>query len=234
MAEEELKLLGLWASPYSRRVELILKLKGLKFQYIEESNLREEDNSSKSSLLLRSNPVLKKIPVLFHEGNPVQESMIIVEYIDEIWGCEHPVLPNDPWDRAVARFWARFIDETILPVAWKIYAGKGKEKQDAIEEFHDQLKLLEKELKGNDYFGGEKIGFLDIAAFQLHFFESLQEDDDRFMTPEKFPALFRWLEKFRSNAAVRECLPPADRLLQYSRGRRAGVRESAEKVSESV
>ncbi|CAN0910766.1 Glutathione S-transferase U7 [Linum grandiflorum] len=198
MAEDhQLKLLGLWASPYSIRVELVLKLKRLQYRYIEEK-------SSKSSLLLESNPVLKKIPVFFHEGKtPIAESLIIVEYIDE-----------------------------IFPVAWKVYAGKGKEKEEAVEEYVRLLKVLEAELKGKDYFGGERIGFLDVAAIHLHFFELLQEEegDDRLMKPETFPALFKWLEKFRSNDAVRECLPPADKLLRYSRVRRAALlQESAPK-----
>ncbi|CAN0910765.1 Glutathione S-transferase U7 [Linum grandiflorum] len=227
MAEDhQLKLLGLWASPYSIRVELVLKLKRLQYRYIEEK-------SSKSSLLLESNPVLKKIPVFFHEGKtPIAESLIIVEYIDEIWRQSYPVLPEDPGDRAAARFWAKFIDETIFPVAWKVYAGKGKEKEEAVEEYVRLLKVLEAELKGKDYFGGERIGFLDVAAIHLHFFELLQEEegDDRLMKPETFPALFKWLEKFRSNDAVRECLPPADKLLRYSRVRRAALlQESAPK-----
>ncbi|CAN0910769.1 Glutathione S-transferase U7 [Linum grandiflorum] len=215
MAEDhQLKLLGLWASPYSIRVELVLKLKRLQYRYIEEK-------SSKSSLLLESNPVLKKIPVFFHEGKtPIAESLIIVEYIDEIWRQSYPVLPEDPGDRAAARFWAKFIDET------------GKEKEEAVEEYVRLLKVLEAELKGKDYFGGERIGFLDVAAIHLHFFELLQEEegDDRLMKPETFPALFKWLEKFRSNDAVRECLPPADKLLRYSRVRRAALlQESAPK-----
>lgn len=103
---EEVKLLGLWASPFSCRVELVLKLKGIQYQYIEV------DLFNKSPLLLKSNPVHKKIPVLIHNGKPIAESHVILEYIDETWK-NNPILPENPYDRAIARFWAKFIDEKV-------------------------------------------------------------------------------------------------------------------------
>lgn len=48
---DDLKLLGLWASPYVLRVKLALSLKGLSYEYVEE------DLRDKSELLLKSNPV---------------------------------------------------------------------------------------------------------------------------------------------------------------------------------
>lgn len=34
--EEQVQVLGLWGSPFSKRVEMVLKLKGIPYQYIEE------------------------------------------------------------------------------------------------------------------------------------------------------------------------------------------------------
>lgn len=103
---EQVKLYGTWASPFSRRIEVALKLKGVQFEYAEE-NL-----SNKSPELLKYNPVHKQIPVLVHNGKPVAESLVILEYIDETWK-HNPILPADPYERAKARFWAKYIDDKV-------------------------------------------------------------------------------------------------------------------------
>ena len=74
-----MKLLGFWASPFVVRVRIALNLKSVGYECLDEVL------GSKSELLLKSNPVYKRIPVLIHEGKPICESMIIIEYVDEVW-----------------------------------------------------------------------------------------------------------------------------------------------------
>ena len=106
---ENVKLLGAWASPFVIRTRIALNLKGVDYEFLEEVF------GVKSELLLESNPVYKKIPVLIHDGKPVCESMIIVQYIDEVWATKAPaILPADPYDRALHRFWAYYVDDKVL------------------------------------------------------------------------------------------------------------------------
>jgi glutathione S-transferase len=97
----EVVLLDNWASMFGMRVRIALAEKGIKYEY------KEQDLSNKSDL------VLKKIPVFIHNGKPVCESLIIVQYIDEVWKDRSPLLPSDPYQRAQARFWADFVDKKV-------------------------------------------------------------------------------------------------------------------------
>ncbi|KAK9986450.1 hypothetical protein SO802_031401 [Lithocarpus litseifolius] len=215
MAEEVL-VFGTWSSPYGRRVEMALKLKGIEYKYIEE------DLTNKSPSLLKYNPVHKKIPVLVHNGKPVAESLVILEYIDETWK-NHPIFPKDPYERANARFWAKFIDEKCLPAIRKACWGEDqKEREKAAEELSKLLQFLENELEGKRYFGGGTIGLLDIAANMIGYWLGVFEEASgasELLTREKFPKLFNWANEFVSVSAIKESLPPRDKHVAFMRKR---------------
>lgn len=98
-----------WPSPFGMRVRIALDLKGIKYEYKEE-NLLEQKNP----LLVESNPVYKKVPVLIHKGRPICESLIIIQYIDAIWKGRFPLMPSDPYQQAQARLWAEFVEKKVF------------------------------------------------------------------------------------------------------------------------
>ncbi|KAL2525323.1 Glutathione S-transferase U8 [Abeliophyllum distichum] len=156
----EVKLFGGWGSPFSRRIEVALKLKGVEYEFIEEDIYKK-----KSPLLLKYNPVHKKVHVLLHNGKPICESVVILEYIDETW--EGPsILPKDPYERAMVRFWVKFLDEKCLPAMWQACCSIGEEQEKAKEEATEFLKILEGTLSGKKFFGGDILDarFPAIAA----------------------------------------------------------------------
>lgn len=60
-----------------------------------------------------STTVHKKVPVLVHNGKPIAESVVIVEYIDEAWSDLYTLLPSNPYEKANTRFWAKFVEEKV-------------------------------------------------------------------------------------------------------------------------
>ncbi|XP_062095423.1 probable glutathione S-transferase [Humulus lupulus] len=203
---EEVELYGVTGSPFTSRVNIALKLKGIEYKYYEE------DMKNKSASLLKYNPVHKKIPAFVHNEKPIAESLVILEYIDETWKI-HPILPEDPYERAQARFWAHFIDDKIVPTAWKVFWVKEEQKK-ASEEVSEYLELLEKELKGK-YFGGESIGLVDIAgnfiAQWLPIFQQLMGIE--ILTETKFPKLYKWTHDFATHPLVKEASLPEEVLM---------------------
>ncbi|VAI37628.1 unnamed protein product [Triticum turgidum subsp. durum] len=107
--EKGLVLLDFWVSPFGQRVRIALAEKGLPYEYVEEDLM-----AGKSDRLLRSNPVHKKIPVLLHDGRPVNESLIILQYLEDAFPDAPALLPSDPYARAQARFWADYVDKPFF------------------------------------------------------------------------------------------------------------------------
>uniref|UniRef100_A0ACD5THA8 Uncharacterized protein n=1 Tax=Avena sativa TaxID=4498 RepID=A0ACD5THA8_AVESA len=217
-----LKLFGSWASSYTHRVQLAMRLKGLEFEYAEE------DLGSKSDALLRHNPVYKKVPVLvLPDGRSLAESAIILHYLDDAFPATRQLLPADPFDRAVARFWCHFGDDKLGPAVGAVFASTGEEQEAAVRQVHENLALLEAELregafKGRRFFGGDEVGFLDVVlgcgSYWLAVFEEVT--GVQLVDAEAFPLFHAWLRDFEAQEQVRETIPSIDRLLDYARGLR--------------
>ncbi|KAL6341535.1 hypothetical protein AAG906_032655 [Vitis piasezkii] len=78
-------------------------------------------------------PSIRRFQSFYTIGRPIAESLVILEYIDETW-TDNPILPRYPYDRAMVQFWAKFIDEKPLWVAWDAFSSKEEDRDKAIEE----------------------------------------------------------------------------------------------------
>ncbi|OAY70328.1 Glutathione S-transferase U17, partial [Ananas comosus] len=159
-------------------------LKGVSYEYLEQ-----EVWVNKSELLLKYNPVHKKVPVLIHKVGPFA-SHIILQYIDEVWaGIGPSILPSDPYDapsRALAGYW--------FPSSTKIMKAKTEEeKAEAVEQSLTGLNLLEeayeKSSKGKPFFGGDNVGYLDIVFGRLCWEKTIERYQVSTHRRDKIPSL---------------------------------------------
>lgn len=67
--------------------------------------------------------------------------------------------------------------------------------------------------KEKAFFGGDKIGYLDIAFGSfLGWLNAIEQEYER-----KVPALVKWVERFVADPAVKGIIPETDRVVKLSR-----------------
>ncbi|RDX79363.1 putative glutathione S-transferase [Mucuna pruriens] len=210
MGRESVKLFSCVLSPVGRRVEWALKLKGVDYEYVEE------DIFNKSTLLLELNPVHNKVPVLVHHHKPIAESLIILQYIDQTWN-QYPLLPQHPYQRALARFWGTVADK-LAKTSWDAMCRSGEEQEKIVNEAREVMDKIEEEIKGKKFFGGENIGYIDIAFGWIPCWLPLWEEvgSMQIVDPLKHSAISAWITNFVTHPVIKDCLPPRDKMLVYS------------------
>ncbi|XP_078151461.1 putative glutathione S-transferase GSTU6 [Carex rostrata] len=224
MAEGDLKLLGTWPSPFAIRVRMVLEQKGLSYEYLEQ------DLKNKSELLLKHNPIHKKVPVLIHGDQTICESLVILQYIDENWsGIGSPVLPADPYERAVARFWASYIDNKFFSsLVGMLKATTEETKAEKITDTLSALEQLEDFKKcyaGKLFFGGDSIGFVDVTlGCQITWVKAAEKIlGVKLLDETKMPLLVEWEKRFLAADFVKRVIPSVERVEQHVRVRRATI-----------
>ncbi|CAN4117627.1 unnamed protein product [Withania somnifera] len=212
MENDKVILLDFSTSMVGLRVKLALAEKEIEYEY------REEDSpisNTKSPLLLKMNPVHKKVPVLIHNGKPVCESLVILEYVDEVWKDKALLLPSDPYERAQARFWADYIDKLYENFGRKVWMTKGEVQEGAKKGLIDSLKLLEEAALGDKpYLGGESFGFVDIVMIGTYSWFYALEIFGNFSVKAECPKIAAWGERCKQKESVSKCLPDPHRIYE--------------------
>ncbi|KMT10837.1 hypothetical protein BVRB_5g114900 [Beta vulgaris subsp. vulgaris] len=217
MAEtSSVKLHGMWACPSAMRAKLALKIKGIDYEHIEE------DLANKSELLLQYNPVHKKVPVLVHDGLPIAESLVIIEYIDETWTNPPHLLPQDPYLRAKLRFWAAYF-QLVFEMMRKTLILEGEAQKNMLNELLEKLDVAEegiKEIYPNSvpsFSEDVNPGYLDIVFYSLFGTHEVAKDflGGVLITPERYPLLTSWIMAMKQVPQVIEVTPPSAKLLGF-------------------
>lgn len=101
-----IELLNNAYSTCSQKVRLCLHEKGLPFTDTQ-IDFRKNEHLAPDYLALNPNGV---VPTLVHDGQPIVDSSVIMEYLDEVFP-QVPLSPGGPVGRADMRAWLRYFEE---------------------------------------------------------------------------------------------------------------------------
>ncbi|KAI9197981.1 hypothetical protein LWI28_007946 [Acer negundo] len=209
--EDRVVLLDLWASSYAMRVKIALAEKGIEYECKAENLL------DKSPLLLEMNPTNKKIPVLIHNGKPICESLVIVEYIDEVWHDKSPQLPSDPYQKSQAKFWADYVDKKANIrhrekglVRERRRSGSSKERVDRVFEDNGRRAWRQALL------WRRRIGFVDVALVPITSWFYTFETFGNFSIEAECPKFIAWSKRCLEKESVVNSLPHPEKIYGYA------------------
>ena len=94
---------------------------------------------------------------------------------------------------------------------WKACWATGEERKKEAEE---ALKILENEIKGKKFFGGDNIGLVDYVANFIAFWIPILQDVVGFhiLTQDKYPNIWKWSDELCNNSFVKKNLPEKEKV----------------------
>ena len=154
----KLKLVSFNLCPYVQRARITLEEKKLEYE------IEFIDLDMPPDWFFDISP-LEKVPVLLVDDQPLFESMVICEFIDNISGDD--LYPKDPFTRARQRAWIA-LGETILGTVYKLLNARAEmDFKRARTAIIDRLDLLEEEMTEGCFFAGDRFGMVDVAYAPL-------------------------------------------------------------------
>jgi len=200
-----------WFCPFAQRAWIALNEKQVDYEYVET------DPYNKTPEFLSVNP-RGLVPALVHNNKAVYESVVLVEYIDEAFRNNIHLLPEDPYERAMAKIWVDFISKKIVPTFYTILQKQDKDDQDAAKTvLLNNLENLVKHMahKG-PFFQGETFGYVDIMLAPYAIRLGLLSHYRDLVVPKTgvFERFQTWLQAVQSRESVKATVPEWNRLVQ--------------------
>ena len=198
--------------PYVQRAAIVLAEKGVPFER------RDVDLAHKPAWFLEISP-LGKTPVLLVGDEPVFESAVICEYLDET--VSPPLHPADPLQRARERGWMEFGSAVLNSIAGFYNAPDEATLQAKAAELRARFVQLEAVLGSGPFFRGASFSLVDaVFGPVFRYFDTFELIADFFFF-DGLPRLALWRQALAQRASVRDAVRPdyPERLLAFLRQR---------------
>lgn len=184
--------------PYVQRAAIALAEKGVPF------DRKDIDLANKPGWFLKISP-LGKVPVLLDGNEPIFESAVILEYLEETQ--PKPLHPKNPLRRAQHRAWIEF-GSSILSDIWIVETSADRAAVEArLKSLREKFVRLDSEIKG-PWFEGEDFSLVDaVFAPVFRYFDLLDGLLDHGIF-ENLPKVAAWRAKLMQRASVRNAVSP--------------------------
>jgi glutathione S-transferase len=203
-----MKIIGSFVSPYVRKVLACMHLKGLDYEIDPITPFFGNDEFRRLSPLCR-------IPVLIDGDFSASDSSVICAYLDEAYPSP-PLLPDDPKDRARARWleeyadtrlgdlfiWGLFYQKIVHPLVWGEPGDQQRIAKVLAEDAPTAFDYLEGELPESGWLFGT-FGLADIAI--ASFFRNAAYADFE-PDPARWPRVASFVERALAHDAFASTL----------------------------
>ncbi|XP_033210966.1 pyrimidodiazepine synthase-like isoform X2 [Belonocnema kinseyi] len=214
----KLRLYTMRFCPYAQRIHLVLDAKKIPYDVVN-INLTE-----KPEWLLEKSP-LGKVPCLeFENGETLYESLIIADYLDEVYPQNH-LYPKNPLAKAKDKLLIERFN-SVTTTIYQLFAGNTDQKE-LFEEALNELEFFEKELakRAKPFFNGSQPGMLDLMIWpwceRADVIKFLR--GEQYVLPkERFLRLLEWRSAMKEDPAVQPSYLDPEVHTKYLRSRYAG------------
>ena len=207
-------------SPFARKVRMVLRFKGLKFQSIDALAVSERNR------LAEVNP-RAEVPVLVDGAVAVADSADIVSYLEDRFP-NPAVFPASPELRARARRWQRIADGVLDAIihdisiwTWPTHSRSDSPPEGLLEAGRRDLLEILGDLEDSLDASGFVCGDLSIADLSLFPHVSSLKPLGVLLDPSAHSKLLRWNREMRAQAFVQEDLDHVKRsaVAKFAAGR---------------
>jgi len=182
--------------PYVQRAAIALAEKGVPFER------KDIDLAKKPDWFLKLSP-LGKVPVLLDNDQPIFESAVILEYLEETQ--PHSLHPKDALRRAQYRAWIEF-GSSILSDLWVVETSPDRAAVESrIKTLRKKFICIEGEIKG-PWFEGSDFSLVDaVFAPVFRYFDLIDKllDHDVF---KDLPKVAAWRKRLMTRPSVQKAV----------------------------
>lgn len=199
MSNKKLELVSYALCPYVQRARAILAEKNI------AHDIKFIDLDSPPEWFFDVSP-MEKVPVLLVDDQPLFESMVICEYLDEI--TPDSLHPMDPFIKAQNRAWIEF-GNAVLDSTYSLFTTSDeKQFKQLTAVIDDKFDILEDEcLQGTPFFNGGHFSIIDaVYAPIFRFHKALGKFHD-FGFFEDRPKISLWSDTLLSYEAIEKSVP---------------------------